>query len=147
MTFCAKRFSELSNVELYEILRARCGIFTVEQGIICQDMDRADYDALHCMLTENSELVAYLRAFRVDDTSVKIGRVLTLEHGKGLGKILMNDSLEAIKSFYGCDVIKVSAQTQAQGFYARFGFVTVSDVYMEENVPHVAMEKRLGLSD
>ena len=50
MTFFAKTFNELSNTELYEILKSRCEIFTVEQSILYQDMDDVDKMSLHCFL-------------------------------------------------------------------------------------------------
>ena len=53
MKFIAKHFSELSPAELYEILRARAEIFLLEQHIVIQDMDRIDYDCLHCFLWED----------------------------------------------------------------------------------------------
>ena len=42
-----KYFNELSNVELYEILKARAEIFIVQQKCIYQDLDDFDYNSLH----------------------------------------------------------------------------------------------------
>ena len=86
MILKAKRFCELTTTELYEIIRARTEIFLLEQGIICQDLDRVDYDSLHCFIEQNGAVVAYLRAFAKKDEphTVKIGRVLSLTHGIGL---------------------------------------------------------------
>lgn len=39
MEFFAKTFDELTTKELYEILKSRSQIFTIEQNIHCQDMD------------------------------------------------------------------------------------------------------------
>ncbi len=101
MNFVAKTFSELSVDELYEILKSRAEIFLLEQKIICQDLDDMDRSSLHCFFTDKNRVVAYMRAFSVSEDSVKIGRVLTLEHGKGLGSELMKKSFEEIKNHFG----------------------------------------------
>ena len=140
MTFYAKKFDELTSRELYEILRSRAEIFVVEQSIKYVDMDGIDYDSLHCYIEDGGRVVAYLRAFYDDDGSVKVGRVLTLAHGKGVGRVLMEKSLAAIHEKLPTHLIYVNAQQHAVGFYEKLGFVGVSDVFYEENIPHIRME-------
>ena len=65
MEFFAKTFDELTTKELYEILKSRSQIFTIEQNIHCQDMDDIDYNSLHCYIMDDNKVVAYLRACRV----------------------------------------------------------------------------------
>ena len=139
MNFHAKTFPELSASEIYEILKARMEVFLLEQHIVCLDIDGVDYEALHVFLEENGRVQGYLRAFRYED-AVKIGRVLTREHGKGLGRKLMERAMPKIKEHFGCDKIILHSQKQAEGFYKKLGFETVSDEYLEEGVPHVTME-------
>ena len=141
MKFIAKHFSELSPAELYEILRARAEIFLLEQHIVIQDMDGIDYDCLHCFLWEDGKAVGTLRAFYTDEakTKVKIGRVVTLTHGKGHGKLLMEGALAAIQEKLPYDTLYVHAQTQAAGYYARFGFSPVGEEFDEAGIPHVEM--------
>lgn len=143
MNFVAKTFSELSVDELYEILKSRAEIFLLEQNIVCQDLDDMDRSSLHCFFTDKNRVVAYMRAFSVSEDSVKIGRVLTLEHGKGLGSELMKKSFEEIKNHFGNKKNIVHAQKQAAGFYEKIGFKTVSDEYLEEGIVHVTMEKNI----
>ena len=95
----AKKFDELSAKEIYEILKARAAIFVVEQQIVYQDMDDRDFESLHVFCEENGIVTAYLRAFEVAPDVVKMGRVLTLQHGQGLGKKLLEFGLEEIKKF------------------------------------------------
>lgn len=140
MTFYAKKFDELSSRELYEILRSRAEIFVVEQSIKYVDMDGIDYNSLHCFVEDGERMIAYLRAFYDNDGSVKIGRVLTLTHGKGVGRTLMESALEAIREKLPTHLIYVNAQEHAKGFYEKLGFVTVSDIFYEENIPHIRME-------
>lgn len=135
-------FGELTTTELYEIIRSRSSVFLLEQGIICQDLDRVDYDSLHCFIEQDGEVVAYLRAFRKENSTdtVKIGRVLSLTHGIGLGTRIMTESVPKIKEAFNCKRITLNAQKHAQGFYERLGYSVVSGEFLEEGVVHVKME-------
>ena len=143
MNFISKKFNELTTVELYEILKSRTEIFLLEQRIICQDLYNKDYESLHCFFVEKERVIAYLRAFCSGEGVVTIGRVLTLEHKKGLGSELMKKSIDAIKKEFDCKKIAVHAQKQAVGFYEKMGFYTVSDEFLEEGVPHLTMEMKI----
>ncbi len=59
----------------------------VEQNCVYQDLDDKDYESLHVFFEKNGKVTACLRAFSIDAHTVQMGRVLTLEHGKGLGTI------------------------------------------------------------
>ena len=141
MNLVVKTFFELTLDELYEILKSRAEIFLLEQNIVCQDLDDIDRDSLHCFFTNENRVVAYLRAFPTGEDSVTVGRVLTLEHRKGLGSQLMQKSLEEIKKRFGSKKILVHAQKQAMNFYEKMGFAVVSDEYLEEGIIHLTMEK------
>lgn len=142
MELVVKEFKELTTTELYEILKARAEIFIMEQNINYQDMDDVDYRSLHCFYKEDDKVIAYLRAFYKDDSRkiVQAGRVLTLAHGNGLGRKLMEGSLKEIQKRMPCEKICVDAQKYAEGFYQKFGFKTVSGEYIEAGVVHVDME-------
>lgn len=142
MNITAKKFDELTTIELYEILKARAEIFIMEQNINYQDMDDIDYRSLHCFIKEGDKVIAYLRAFykSEDKSVVKIGRVLTLEHGKGIGRVLLEKSIKTIKEKMQCGTIYIEAQKHAIGFYEKFGFVATSGEFLEEGIVHVAME-------
>lgn len=145
MNLNSKKFAELSTTEIYEILKARAEIFMMEQNIHYQDIDDIDYKSLHCFFMEENKVVAYLRAFYKENNKdiVKIGRVLTLQHGNGIGRELLEKSLVAIKDKMKCKKISMDAQKHAVGFYEKFGFKTVSQDFIEEGVVHVVMELNL----
>ena len=145
MDLTAKRFVELNTAELYEILKSRAEIFIVEQNIHYLDMDNVDHESLHCFFMEEDRVIAYLRAFYPEDNSdiVKIGRVLTLKHGNGSVRELMEKSIAAIKEKMKCKKIVMDAQKYAVGFYEKFGFKTISNDFLEEGIPHVVMELEL----
>jgi len=146
MELIAKKFDELSTAELYEILKSRSEVFLLGQNIICQDMDDIDYKSFHFFYMKNKRVAAYLRAFEKDGENEKIviGRVLVLcgERGKGLGKRLMNESMEYLTRKYGKRIFVLHSQKHAAGFYEKLGFSVVSDEYLEEGVVHVTMEQQ-----
>lgn len=142
MEFYAKTFEQLSGSEIYEILKSRAEIFIMEQKIFYLDMDDIDYDSLHCFIKDGNRVIACLRAYYCDEekTKVKIGRVLTTSHGRGIGKMLMEKSIRAIKQYYGCDRIYINSQKHAIGFYEKSGFKVTSEEFMEAGIPHKSME-------
>lgn len=145
MEFVAKNFSELTTTELYEILRARSQVFMLEQNIRCQDMDGIDYNSRHYFLEEDGKILAYLRAFYTDDSNdtVRIGRVLSVDHGKGLGAGIMRRAISDIKTNMHCKLICLDSQKYAMGFYEKLGFKAVSDEFLEEGILHIAMQLKV----
>ena len=116
----------------------------MEQRIICRDFDGVDYDALHCFIERDGKVCAYLRAYKSDE-GVKIGRVLTIPHGEGIGRELMEAAMPKIKEAFGADEITLHSQIQAEGFYEKLGFSVISGEFLEEGVPHVTMEFKAGI--
>ena len=145
MNLVVKYFNELTTKELYELLKARATIFVVEQNCIYQDLDDIDYNSLHIFYEKDEKVVAYLRVYqrKNEKNVVQIGRVLTLEHGTGLGRKIMEVSIQTIKEKTNAKEIFIEAQKYATGFYEKFGFKVVSNEFLEDGIPHVAMELEL----
>ena len=141
MELYVKKFDELTLRELYGILCARAEVFVTEQKCIYNDLDWKDTSALHVFLTDGDSIVAYLRVLPkgVYDENVRIGRVITLRRGEGLGMAVLKAGLDAARRLLSAESVTISAQTHAIGFYEKAGFKTVSDVYLEEDIPHVKM--------
>ncbi len=142
MKFVVKKFSELNNREVYEILKSRAKVFMFEQKIWYLDMDNVDYAADHLFLEENEEVVAYLRAFCEEEKVIHIGRVLSVEHNKGLGTLLLNKALDYFKQ-NGVKTVVLNSQQTAVNFYKKFGFNTVGNEFTEAGIPHIKMVKDL----
>ncbi|WP_026953957.1 GNAT family N-acetyltransferase [Algoriphagus vanfongensis] len=142
-TFTVKSFSELTNVELYEILRLRSEVFVVEQNCAFLDQDNKDQKCYHLMLWEGEKLVGYTRLVPVGLSYVEmaIGRVVTspAARGKGYGRILMERSIMECQAIFGIGPIRIGAQTYALGFYASLGFVAEGDTYDEDGIEHIEM--------
>ena len=59
MELKVKTFSQLSNTELYAILKLRVDVFVVEQSCPYPEIDGRDEDSLHVWLEEEGEILAY----------------------------------------------------------------------------------------
>ena len=140
MKIVSKYFDELTTRELYELLKARAEIFVVEQNCVYQDLDDIDYRSLHVFYEEEGRVIAYLRAFVKEGNTIQMGRVLTLEHGKGLGGKLLKEGLGLAKEAFHPEKIYIEAQCYATGYYEREGFKICSEEFLEDGIPHVQME-------
>lgn len=138
-----KTFEELSKNQLYDILQLRSEVFVVEQDCVYQDVDGKDERALHILGFEEGKLVAYARCFQPGDyfDEASIGRILVRENYRklGYGHKITEAAIEAIKTKYKADKIKISAQTYLVIFYESHGFKTFGDRYLEDGIPHIAM--------
>ena len=137
-----KKFDELTNKELYNILKLRSAVFVVEQNCNYVDMDDVDYDALHIFFTEDEKITAYLRLFipENDKNIAKIGRVISAQRRAGLGSKLLKEGIKAAKEELGAKKLIVDAQSYVKSFYAKSGFVQISGEFLETGIPHVRME-------
>ena len=98
MELVYKSFDELTNKELYEILKIRSSVFVVEQNCVYQDIDGIDLDSMHFFLKEDEKIYAYLRSFIKEEGVIQIGRVLTTKRNEGLGQRLLKEAIEIITS-------------------------------------------------
>ena len=92
---------------------------------------------------KDNDVKAYLRIIPIDDNTVKIGRVCCLQKRTGLGTRLLKEGIKAACEKLNAKKIIVHAQSYVENFYAKQGFKTVSDEFMEEGIPHVKMELEL----
>ena len=142
MDFTVKHFLELSNLELYEILKTRQEVFVVEQNCPYMDIDDADKDALHVLSWNGSERInACLRVFYRDETAgiVQIGRVVTLDRGIGLGGQILHKGIEIALERFNAKILYLEAQTYAKDLYTKLGFREISGEFLLDGIPHVKM--------
>lgn len=143
--FKIKQFKELSLNELYKLLQLRSAVFVVQQNCVYQDIDNKDEKAIHILGFIDEELVAYCRLFNsgdyFDDSS--IGRVVVHPKFRNLklGHQLLQQAIETIKTTFNTTSITISAQLYLEQFYQSHGFVTTSEMYLEDAIPHVQMKK------
>ena len=140
-----KRFNELSLQELYYVLKLRSHVFVVEQNCVYQDVDGKDQKALHLIGEDKGQTVAYARLFKPKDyfEQASIGRVVVKEtyREKKVGHILMREAIYYIKSQFNETKITISAQLYLKHFYESHGFIQTSEMYLEDDIPHIEMKK------
>lgn len=148
MDFTIKRFEELTAAELYEIIKERINVFIVEQNCTYHDCDGKDYKARHLQAKEGPRLAGYLRILPpgVSYAEASIGRVLVAQdfRRRGLGRSLMNLAIEYILTEMKEKQIRISGQAYLEKFYTSLGFQRVSDIYLEDNLPHIEMLFKLS---
>ncbi|MBO9619945.1 MAG: GNAT family N-acetyltransferase [Niabella sp.] len=140
-----KTFAELSTTELYHILQLRAAVFVVEQQCAYQDIDGKDLKGYHLTGWHNGAAVAYTRLLPkgVSYAEQSIGRVVTAQayRALGLGRVLMQQSIEASYRLFGKTPIRIGAQQHLKRFYESLGFQQASDLYDEDGIPHIEMVK------
>lgn len=126
---------DLAPQELVNIMIERVKVFVVEQNCPYQEIDEADYEAEHVILKQDNPRLLY------DDTVNRIGRVLVNEtyRKNKLGYKLMETAIAHLQEKEPHKPIQISAQAHLVQFYGSFGFKQISDIYLEDDIPHVDM--------
>lgn len=143
-----KKFNQLSLNELYDLLKLRIDVFVVEQTCYYPDLDDLDRDedTHHVFLYQNNQMVAYCRLLAPDlvykDESA-IGRVAVAESSRNnqLGRKLMLEAISQVDRLWPHNTCHISAQQHLHDFYQSLGFKQISDMYLEDGIPHIAMRR------
>ena len=143
MNWKLKKFDELTNSELYKILKERTLVFVVEQNCPYLEVDGKDPYSYHLFKEDNGEIVAYLRVLPagVSYQEMSIGRVFVKKEyrGQGIAGELLQKGLDFIQHELKETKVKIQAQDYLRNFYSSFGFHPISGIYLEDNIPHVDM--------
>jgi ElaA protein len=153
-TWQVKQFKDLTLDQLYELLKLRIDVFVVEQTCYYPDLDSdknqldRNKQTLHLLGYQNNKLVAYLRVLAQGQSYedyISIGRVAIEEkaRGGGLGHELMTQALNLCQQYFPNENIKISAQEHLIKYYQKHGFEQASKMYLEDDIPHVAMIKNI----
>ena len=143
-----KTFHELELEELFDLLKLRVDVFVVEQQCAYRELDEYDRHPETRHLSgrnEGGQLIAYARLLPngLRYPEVNLGRfVVKADFRKqGVGHQLLQAVLKEISVCWPKISIRISAQDYLQAFYERYGFLRVSEVYLEDGIPHVEMLK------
>ncbi|TQV85076.1 GNAT family N-acetyltransferase [Aliikangiella coralliicola] len=148
MMWFVKSFKELTTDELYAILQLRIDVFVVEQNCIYSDIDGKDNlpGALHLFSVKDDQIACYLRIFPPGISYPEmpsLGRVITHPdfRGTGIGHELLQRALQIIDKRWPDKTCHISAQSYLEKFYQQHGFSTVGEGYLEDDIPHIGMER------
>ncbi len=124
----------------------RTQVFVQEQGIDAkEEWDTADVDAVHAVVSNRFDHpLGTARLLKKSPGVAQIGRmaVVRVMRGSGLGGQLLNALVDIAKA-RGDKEVNLHAQTSAQAFYAREGFVPVGEPFDEVGIAHIEMRKVL----
>ena len=145
MEWFVKTFDEFTPRELYELLELRSEIFIVEQNVAYQDLDRKDFDAIHIFAKDQGEIVAAIRILKpgVSYKEASFGRVVVKKNYRGdkLSSYMIRKGLQLMEEKWHTKEARISAQAYLQKYYATFGFEVQSEIYIEDQLPHIEMAK------
>jgi ElaA protein len=143
MNWQLKKFEDLSNSELYAILRLRSDVFVVEQNCVYLDLDNSDQQCYHFFLEDDGKIIAYTRLVPpgLHYKECSIGRVVTHPDFRknNYGKQLVQKSIEQCVMLFPNHSIKIGAQLYLKKFYETFGFTQNSEIYLEDGIEHIKM--------
>jgi ElaA protein len=138
-------FEELTPHQLYQLLRLRSEVFVVEQQCIFLDMDNKDQQSMHLCGWQGDLLAASTRLVPpgISYTEMSIGRVVSAPEvrGTGIGRELMQVSINACYQLWGVAPIRIGAQCYLEKFYQSLGFEPQGEIYLEDGIPHIEMVK------
>lgn len=121
----------------------RYEVFVVEQKVpLDMEWDEMDEVCVHAVaFDETGEPVGTGRL--LPDGHIGRMAVRRPARGEGIGAAMLNALIdEALKR--GDRAVMLNAQTQAEAFYARFGFERDGEEFMEAGIPHIHMRRTLA---
>lgn len=136
--------------------KIRTDVFIKEQGFR-HEFDETDEYSTHLLVYDGDIPVGCGRVYEVfediKDSKIPffsvaespvyaIGRIALISDYRGmkLGSSIVWKLVKLAES-YGAKTIQLSAQCRVQKFYETCGFTVASDIYMDEDCPHVLMRK------
>ena len=143
-----KTFHELTVEQLFDVFKLRVDVFVVEQHCAYQEIEEYDRHPETRHLSGHNalgELLAYARILSpgLRYSEVNLGRFVVRVDSRrqGIGHQMLQTALQEVSRCWPGYAIKISAQDYLQEFYEQNGFVRLSEVYLEDGIPHVEMLK------
>ncbi len=94
---------------------------------------------------QGEQLVACARLLGkgISYPSVSIGRVASAMQcrGDGVGHQLLEQAIHQCETLWPNCEIEIGAQQHLHDFYVKHGFVKTSDMYLEDDIPHIDMKR------
>lgn len=134
-----KTFDQLTTKELFHIYKLRVDTFVVEQQCPYHEVDDIDLIAHHIYLQLNTNILAYCRLYKQND-AYHIGRVIAATKHTGYGTQIMKTAIKFASNSLHAQSLNIEAQTYAQQFYEKLGFVTNSKPFDEDGIQHIKMK-------
>jgi predicted GNAT family N-acyltransferase len=131
--------------EVDQALALREQVFCVEQGVaLAADRDGLDDQAIQIVAVDDGRVTGTCRVLVEDDIG-RLGRMAVDagSRGQGLGAAILA-AAERSACDAGARLMRLHAQRYIEDLYAAAGYTPNGEPFVEEGIPHVAMEKRLA---
>lgn len=139
------RFESAGPDQLEICLQLRREVFIDGQGVSAEiEIDGLDAGCQHFIAWRRERAIGTARLREVDGRA-KAERVAVVEgsRGSGIGVGLMARLEDAARTL-GHRELVLHSQESAIGFYEKLGYEPVGERFMEADIPHLEMRKRLG---
>ena len=113
-------------------------VFVEEQGISCRDeIDGFDASCRHLIAIADG--IGCIGCARIMTTG-QLGRMAVQKafRGRGIGASLLKHAIEEARLFVPNDIF-LHAQSHAEAFYTRFGFIKKGGTFEEAGISHILM--------
>jgi ribosomal protein S18 acetylase RimI-like enzyme len=122
----------------YEIMRKPLGLSFTEEEL------KSEKDDILIGSFEDDEILGCCLITKIDNQSARLRQMAVLKNrqGLGIGESMMQFA-ENIARDRGFRILTMHARETAIGFYERYGYKTCGDEFIEVNIPHRIMEKKL----
>ena len=131
-------------IEAVKALRLR--VFVDEQGVPAEEeIDDLDATATHAVALLDGVVVGTGRMYGAETGTAHVGRMaVDADHRRrGVGGRVLT-LLEDQARLDGAANVVLDAQAYVKAFYERHGYAAVGDPFLEVNIEHVRMVKRLA---
>ena len=124
------------------IMELRLKVFVDEQEVDPKlEIDGIDPDCIHAIALDGAKIVACGRMQK----DGHIGRVAVEKNRRrqGVGKSIM-DTLHEEAKRRGIKELWLGSQVSATAFYENLGYTTRGEIFVEANIDHILMAKKLS---
>lgn len=129
-----------------DAVRIRHQVFMVEQGVPPErEIDKDEANSVHFVLySDKKEPMATVRLLPLENGKMKLQRMAVLKEYRrqSLGQKIVEEA-ENFARRHGYNTILLGAQLPAVPFYEKMGYKAYGDVFIDADMEHLNMEKRL----
>jgi len=137
-----------SEADREQVFNVRKVVFVDEQ-LVPEDLEYDQYDQQadveqFMISTQAGKVIGTARLRSYAENSGKVQRVAILAEyrGTGAGALLM-EAVEKMAKDKGFHMLQLDGQLQARYFYERLGYHATGEVFLDANIEHISMAKKM----